>query len=80
MGIPQAVFLREAMSHARTDWQTAIESLLSNGCMTGWEHTANAVTAREREAFSSQSAWLKVEDGQADSFRLPDDTGIGDVA
>ena len=36
------VFLRAAMSHALPDCQTDTESLLSNGCPTDWEHTANA--------------------------------------
>ena len=51
--------MRVAMSHARTGWQTDIENLLSNGRMTDWEHTANAATVREREAFTNLSAWLK---------------------
>ena len=33
------------MSHARTGWQTDIESFLSNDRMTDWSHTANAATA-----------------------------------
>jgi len=53
--------LREAMSHARTGWQTDIESSLSNGRMTGCEHTANAATVSEHEVFTNMSAWLKVK-------------------
>ena len=49
------------MSHARTVWQTDIESQLSNGRMTDREHTAKAATVREHEVFTNLSAWLKVK-------------------
>ena len=46
-GLPaRQYFLREAMSHAQTGWQTDSGSSLTAGRMTDWMHTANAVTVR----------------------------------
>ena len=50
------VFLRAAMSHALPDCQTDTESLLSNGCPTDWEHTANAGEPSEKADADSGKA------------------------
>ena len=45
-----ACCLCEAMSHALTDGQTDVGSLLTEGGMPGCEHTANAATVRDRRS------------------------------